>query len=180
METRPHPLPDPLWLPTAVALGGNLGDARATLSRARVALAAQVHAWGGRALRFSRMWGTAPVGPPQPAYFNAAAAFEAPHGLSADEVMQTLLALEAAEGRTRRVRWGARTLDLDLLYMGERRMNSQTLTLPHPRAHQRSFVLWPLLDAAPEATLPGHGPVRALAQALGTAGVEAVVDAHAW
>lgn len=74
--------------------------------------------------------------------------------------------LENAAGRVRDVRWGPRTLDVDVIVVNDVRSDDPELTLPHPRAHERGFVLVPWLDVEPDAALPGHGPVRALVAAL--------------
>ncbi len=73
---------------------------------------------------------------------------------------------EAAAQRSRTIRWGPRTLDVDVIDVEQTRWDDPRLTLPHPRAHQRAFVLVPWLEVAPEAVLPGHGPVAGLVAAL--------------
>ncbi|MBI5496385.1 MAG: 2-amino-4-hydroxy-6-hydroxymethyldihydropteridine diphosphokinase [Deltaproteobacteria bacterium] len=156
----------------AIALGANLGEPRRTLAGTRRSVGARLQRWGCQDLSWSRLWRTQPVGPPQPAYLNAAVTFAAPASLDAALLLAFLLDEERAYGRVRLERWGPRTLDLDLLYLGETRLQTLDLTLPHPRAHERAFVLWPLLDADPGAVLPGHGAVAPLARALGQTGVE--------
>jgi 2-amino-4-hydroxy-6-hydroxymethyldihydropteridine diphosphokinase len=90
----------------------------------------------------------------QPPFLNAVAALAT--GLSPDELLDVLLAIEAAHGRVREVRWGPRTLDLDLIWYEGVVRDDPRLTLPHPRAHEREFVLRPLCDIAPELPLDGR------------------------
>jgi 2-amino-4-hydroxy-6-hydroxymethyldihydropteridine diphosphokinase len=86
-------------------------------------------------------------------------------------VLERCHSLEDAFGRVRGERWGPRTLDLDLIVYGDEVSDSPGLTLPHPRAHERAFVLAPWHDADPDAELPGQGKVADLLKALGTTGV---------
>jgi len=138
-----------------VALGANLGDPRATLVRALRWLAALPST---ALVRSSSLHRTAPVGPPQPDFLNAVARLET--RLQPDDLLAALLTLEQAAGRERTIHWGPRTLDLDLLMMGDggRRMHTSTdLVLPHPRMHLRAFVLAPLAELDPDLILPtGH------------------------
>ena len=97
--------------------------------------------------------------------------------MPAQAVLERCLSLEDAYGRVRDERWGPRTLDLDLIVYGDEVSNSPGLTLPHPRAHERAFVLAPWLDADPQAQIPGCGPVADLLAALGTAGIARVEGA---
>jgi len=130
-----------------VALGSNLGDREAHLRRAFEALRAtqDIH-WLG----VSRIYETDPVGPPpQGPYLNAVAEIET--GLEPRALLDRLLQIEAEEGRTRRgTRGEARTLDLDLLLFGDRCIDEDELTVPHPRMHERGFVLEPLCELAPQ------------------------------
>ncbi len=91
--------------------------------------------------------------------------------IPARAVLERCHSLEDAFGRVRGELWGPRTLDLDLIVYGDEVSNSPGLTLPHPRAHERAFVLAPWLDADPQAQLPGQGSVAGLLAALGTAGI---------
>lgn len=135
--------------PVYVGLGSNLGDREATIERAIAAL-------GSGALRVrarSSLYETEPVGgPPQGPYLNAALAGET--GLAPRELLEACLAVEASLGRERRVRYGPRTLDLDVLLYGDTQLHEPGLTLPHPRLHERRFVLVPLAEIAPEARHP--------------------------
>jgi len=128
----------------AVGLGGNIGNISAYAARARELLAAEAVTVEAEAPWIT----TAPVGgPPQPPFLNSTwivATGLGPHGLLA-----CLQCVETACGRAREVRWGPRTLDLDLLLVEDGSViNSPVLTLPHPRLHERSFVLQPLAAIA--------------------------------
>ncbi|WP_413452022.1 2-amino-4-hydroxy-6-hydroxymethyldihydropteridine diphosphokinase [Georgenia phoenicis] len=149
-----------------LALGGNLGDVRATLAGAltqldrhpRVTVAAVSPLLRSAAL-------TLPGGGPQPDYLNAVAVLRT--GLPPRELLALCQGIELGSGRVRGERWGARTLDLDLVASGALTWQDAELTLPHPRAHERGFVLAPWARVQPEAVLPGHGRVAELAAGLG-------------
>ncbi len=127
-----------------VALGSNLGDRAGYLLSGLAALSRA----GVRVLRLSRVYETEPVGPPgQGPYLNQVAAVETE--LEPAELLALLLAVERAHGRVRTERYGPRTLDLDLLDYEGRILDLPGLTLPHPRLHERAFVLVPLLEVAP-------------------------------
>ncbi|AKU91769.1 2-amino-4-hydroxy-6-hydroxymethyldihydropteridine pyrophosphokinase [Vulgatibacter incomptus] len=136
-----------------VALGSNLGDRRAMLRAACERIDATR---GLRLLRTSQVWETAAVGPPQPDYLNAVAEVEA--CLTPRAHLAALHRIEAALGRVRdpATRWTARTLDLDLLWQGGLALQRGDLVLPHPRITERSFVLAPLAELAPDLTLEGR------------------------
>lgn len=155
--------------PAYIALGSNLADPLAQLRRARLGLAAL-----GERVGCSSLYRTVPVGGPpgQDNYLNAVVALS-PVINDPDVLLQELLRLEAAQGRTRSVRWGARTLDLDLLAWGDRVVGSPTLTLPHPRMLERAFVLVPLCEVAPgwHHPLSGQDVCTAL-EALPRDGIE--------
>jgi 2-amino-4-hydroxy-6-hydroxymethyldihydropteridine diphosphokinase len=127
-----------------VGLGANLGDPWRALQEAFAALAALPST---RLARSSRVYRSAPVDAGGPDYLNAAAELET--SLSAPELLAQLQALEQAAGRERPYRNAPRTLDLDLLLYGEARMESASLTVPHPRMRERAFVLLPLHELAP-------------------------------
>ncbi len=137
-----------------VALGSNLGDREARLAGALAALRATP---GISGLRLSRIYETAPVGPPgQGPFLNAVARFET--GLAPRALLERLLAIEAAAGRRRSaIRNEARVLDLDLLLYGDARVEEPDLVVPHPRLHERAFVLEPLAELAPELVHPVLG-----------------------
>lgn len=138
----------------AIALGSNLGDRNKHL---RAALVALERTPGVILLRRSSWHETAPVGgpPDQGPYLNGAALLETT--LTAHELLSTLLAIEAREGRERGAANAPRTLDLDLLWFGEQRSDDDELRLPHPRLEERLFVLAPLAELVPEHVLAGCG-----------------------
>jgi dihydroneopterin aldolase/2-amino-4-hydroxy-6-hydroxymethyldihydropteridine diphosphokinase len=160
--------------PVVVALGSNVGDSLETLRDAAVALFGLIDLDA-----VSPVVETDPVGgPDQPPYLNAVVTGTT--SLSPRALLRLLHDVEAAHGRTREVRWGPRTLDLDLVQYGDPAFNTDVqmddaaLTLPHPRAHERAFVLVPWLLADPEATLRVSGEVRRvtdLVAAMDTSGV---------
>ncbi|MFN2320476.1 MAG: 2-amino-4-hydroxy-6-hydroxymethyldihydropteridine diphosphokinase [Dermatophilaceae bacterium] len=168
-------------VPVVIALGTNLGDRYAVLAHAEMALADRVCS---SPVVVSDYVETDPVGgPDQPDYLNAVAVGWT--RLSPSRVLQTLHEIEAESGRVREVRWGPRTLDLDLVQYGDPRSgtdvvsSAERLLLPHPRAHERGFVLLPWLDAEPEAALRVDGAVRSvreLAEETDTSGVRPAAD----
>lgn len=125
-----------------------------------------------RLLICSPLYKSAPLGPPdQPDYVNAVAALET--GLTAAALLTELQALETHHGRVRgAVRWGPRTLDLDLLLYGDAVIDTPALQVPHPGLPERVFVLYPLVDIAPELEVPGQGPVRQLLARCAKARIE--------
>lgn len=127
-----------------VALGANLGDARATV---RDAIAALDRLPQTRLLRASALYRSAPWEASGPDFINAVAAIET--GLDAYELLQALQALELQAGRERPYRNAPRTLDLDLLLYGDAVIDSPELVVPHPRLRERAFVLLPLAEIAP-------------------------------
>lgn len=147
----------------AVAMGANLGDRAVTLQSALDLLGA-VPAL--TVLAVSPVYETDAVGGPedQPAFLNAV--LVADTDLSAADLLARLHAIEASHGRVREVRWGPRTLDLDLLVHGSAVSADPALLLPHPRAHLRAFVLAPWADVDPAYELPGLGAVADLLAAL--------------
>jgi len=146
-----------------IGLGANLGDARATVNAAFEALAALP---GTRRVARSSLYRTAPFEAQGPDFINAVA--ELRSTLEPEALLQALQAIEAQHDRQRPYRNAPRTLDLDLLFMGERTIATPTLTVPHPRLHQRAFVLEPLLELAPGFSHPGLGALAAWR--AGTAG----------
>jgi dihydroneopterin aldolase / 2-amino-4-hydroxy-6-hydroxymethyldihydropteridine diphosphokinase len=160
--------------PVVIAMGSNLGESVETLHDAAVALYGLLDI-----VEVSPLVETDPVGgPDQPAYLNAVVTGTT--HLAPSTLLAGLHDIERAHGRTREVRWGPRTLDLDLIQYGDPvfdtdvRMAGTTLTLPHPRAHERAFVLVPWLRAEPEAALRVDGQVRRVADLvaqLDTSGV---------
>lgn len=143
-------------VPAWIALGANLGDAEQTIEHAIHALGQQAHC---RLAARSSLYRTAPVGcePGQPDFINAVAAIDT--SLGPQLLLETLLALEKRFGRERSTRNAARTLDLDLLMYGDQCIDRHGLLIPHPRMHERAFVLRPLLEIAPDLVVPGKGRV---------------------
>lgn len=151
-----------------VAVGSNLG-ARIDYLRRGLDLVA-VHD-DVAVTAVSPVYETEPVGGPdgQGAYLNAVALLET--GMRPIDLLGLLHVVEQACDRERAVRWGPRTLDLDVVDFGGLTSADPALTLPHPRAHERAFVLLPWLDVDPGAALPGHGRVADLVAALDVSGV---------
>lgn len=149
-----------------VALGSNLNDPKAQVERGFGALATLPRT----TLRArSRLYRTPPWGVvDQPDFVNAVASLETT--LAPRDLLEALLAIEARAGRTRGVRYGPRTLDLDLLLYGESTVHESGLEIPHPRLHERPFVLLPLADLAPDSEVPGHGRVVDLLARVDTSG----------
>lgn len=148
----------PATVAAYVALGSNLDAPRVQVERGFEALAAlPTTVLGDR----SRLYRTPPWGIlEQPDFVNAVARLDT--GLTARALLDALLAIEARAGRTRKVPRGPRTLDLDLLLYGAAELQEPGLVVPHPRLHERAFVLLPLADLAPDLEVPGRGRVAEL------------------
>jgi 2-amino-4-hydroxy-6-hydroxymethyldihydropteridine diphosphokinase len=146
-----------------IGLGSNLGDREATLLGALARLNA---AAGVRVLAVSSFRETDPVGfTEQPKFVNAVAAVETE--LEPRRLLETLLSIEQAMGRTREgPRFGPRTIDLDLLLYGDRIVDEPGLRVPHPRLHERTFVMEPLAELEPGLTVPGRGSLETLLRNL--------------
>ncbi len=149
-----------------VALGANLGDRQATLTAAVEELRALE---GVRVVAVSDVIETVAqtmVGPDPdaPSYLNGVALLETT--LTPERLLAELNAIEAAHGRDRGIRWGDRTLDLDIIAFGDLEQDDLDLLLPHPRAHERVFVLEPWIAVDPDAVLPGRGRIVDLLEAL--------------
>ena len=140
-----------------LALGSNLGDRLGQLSRAVGLLDA---ADGVDVIRSSRIYETDPVGPPQPAYLNAV--IEVETSRSPRELLEACRAVEDAIGRVRTERWGPRTIDVDVLTFDERTVDEPDLQIPHPRMHERGFVLVPLGELDDDPMLPGGRTLSSL------------------
>lgn len=154
-----------------VAVGSNLGDRWAHLAHAARALRASPRV---ALLRASRVWDTAPVGPPQPRYLNAALELEV--ACDAGALLATLQGIERSAGRRRGgPRWSARTLDLDLLLFADRVIREPRLVVPHPALAARRFVLAPLAELCPAREVPGTG--RTVAALLAAAAADDAVPA---
>jgi 2-amino-4-hydroxy-6-hydroxymethyldihydropteridine diphosphokinase len=143
-----------------ISLGANIGNPREqiTLAIAMLREATEV-------LAVSSIYETAPVGgPDQPNYLNAICITES--DLPASDLLSVLHGIEKTLGRERLERWGPRTIDLDLIQYGSILSSAQELELPHPRAHERKFVLEPWLEIEPDAILLTHGKVSELLEQL--------------
>jgi 2-amino-4-hydroxy-6-hydroxymethyldihydropteridine diphosphokinase len=141
-----------------VALGANIGNAVRQVQAAAKAIRDLPEVTGFIA---SLLYRTAPreIHAPQPDYVNAVVGFDT--SLSADVLWSHLSAIETALGRLRNgQRNAARAIDIDLLLFGDKVIRTPTLTVPHPRMTERAFVLAPLLEIAPDASIPGHGSAR--------------------
>lgn len=156
-----------------VGLGGNVGDAAATL---REALSELNRLPDTRQLRASRLYRTPAWGRvEQPDFVNAVAKLET--RLDARGLLDALLEVERQFGRERddaQLRWGPRTLDLDLLLFGEGAIDEPGLRVPHPHLHERAFALVPLVEIEPEVVIPGHGTARSALAAVAARGIEAL------
>jgi 2-amino-4-hydroxy-6-hydroxymethyldihydropteridine diphosphokinase len=177
---------------TVLALGSNLGDRLATLQGGVDALlgppepgppglgSSGLSSSGLALVALSPVYETVPVGgPPQPEYLNAVLIAETT--LPATALLRRGQAVEAAFGRVRQEVWGPRTLDVDVIVYGDVVSDDPELTLPHPRAWERAFVLAPWLDADPDAEIPGQGRVAGLLKAAvarngGQPGVRRLTD----
>ena len=139
-----------------ISLGANIGDANANLN-----LAIGLLREATQVLAVSSYLQTKPVGgPEQPDYLNAVAIVESE--LPAKDLLALLNGIETAMGRTREIHWGPRVIDLDLIQYGGLLVDDEKLTLPHPRAHERRFVLAPWFEIEPEAVLLTHGRISDL------------------
>ncbi|MEU2301839.1 2-amino-4-hydroxy-6-hydroxymethyldihydropteridine diphosphokinase [Streptomyces antibioticus] len=157
-----------------ISLGSNLGNRLETLQGAIDALEDTP---GVRVKAVSPVYETAPWGVEpgsQPSYFNAVVVLKTT--LPPSSLLERAHAVEEAFHRVREERWGARTLDVDIVAYADVVDGDPRLTLPHPRAHERAFVLAPWLDVEPEAELPGRGPVAALLDTITREGVTARQD----
>jgi len=151
MRDAPSPQPGPAW----IAMGANLGDPAQTF-RAALTTMAQ---WSPRPVRVSSLYRTPPVDcpPGSPPFLNAVAMLIPFPDETAESLLQKMLALERTLGRQPApVRNAPRPLDLDLIAFGHEQRRTETLILPHPRAHLRRFVLEPLSELAPDLILPGQ------------------------
>lgn len=144
-----------------IGLGSNLDDPLQQLKQAMDELGKLAE----DGIECSSFYRTGPIGfADQPDFLNAACRFET--ALAPEELLARLLQIEAKHGRRRDgVRDGPRALDLDLLLYDDQILNSPRLSLPHPRLHERAFVLYPLFELNPELSVPGHGPVAELIRA---------------
>ncbi|MCB5185095.1 2-amino-4-hydroxy-6-hydroxymethyldihydropteridine diphosphokinase [Methylobacillus gramineus] len=155
-----------------IALGSNLQQPDIQVTRALSELSSLPQT---TLVKASSLYRTAPVGyDNQPDFINAVAEIET--GLAPLELLHAILALETLHGRERPFPNAPRVLDLDLLFYEGASLQTPELTVPHPRMHERGFVLLPLAEIAAELDIPGHGKVVELAQHCMDQGVERIVD----
>lgn len=157
-----------------VALGSNLNSPLAQVKRAAKALAALPQS---TLLALSPWYRTRAVGPGmQGDYINGVAMLDT--AMTATQLLTALQAIENEQGRQRNERWGARTLDLDLLLVGDTTINNPELTVPHPRMTERNWVIYPLFDIAPDLVLPDGLTVESLRSSCGSKGIIALDNDH--
>lgn len=137
-----------------IGLGSNVGDRSDHLKRALETMKSR----GIDVLETSSVYETDPVGPPQPDFLNAVCSVDTK--LSPRELLRTLKEIEKAIGRSEGERWGPREIDLDLLLYGDETIDESDFKLPHPELTNRSFVLIPLLEIAPDLELPSGEPLK--------------------
>ena len=165
----------PSLITAFVALGSNLDDPAQHVRRGIADLARLPLT---RVTRASGLYGSSPVGyRDQPDFVNAVAEIETP--LEPRPLLDALLEIEKRHGRVRGVRNGPRTLDLDIALYGNRSVREPGLVVPHPRLHERAFVIVPLAELAPELDIPGLGPVSRLLARIDTGSVSRLADARA-
>jgi 2-amino-4-hydroxy-6-hydroxymethyldihydropteridine diphosphokinase len=142
-----------------IGLGSNLAQPVAQIKSARTSIASLA---GVQELAFSSLYHSSPMGPQdQPDYVNAVMCIET--DLSPMDLLHCLQNIENDHGRVRKgERWGARTLDLDILIYGDQEVDLPDLTIPHIGLRERSFVLYPLFEIAPQLVVPGNGPIADL------------------
>lgn len=155
-------------IPAYLGLGSNLASPHAQLHRALDALAQLPHT---RLIAVSPFYGSTAIGPgTQPDYVNGAAQLET--GLAPRDLLRALQDIERHQGRERGPeRWLPRTLDLDILLYGDQHIDEPHLHIPHPRLHERNFVLLPLFDLAPDLVLPDGRALRDLVQRADHTGI---------
>ena len=144
-----------------IGIGGNLGDARATVEEAIAHLARLPQS---QLLRSSSLYRTAPIDSSGDDYVNAVALVST--SLTAPELLHALQAIELQHGRERPYRNAPRTLDLDVLMYGEAQLEDEELIVPHPRMAQRAFVLVPMLEIDAQVRIPGLGAARDFLDAI--------------
>jgi 2-amino-4-hydroxy-6-hydroxymethyldihydropteridine diphosphokinase len=159
-----------------IALGSNLDHPGLQLQRAvdDIDSAKNISVTG-----CSKLYISEAVGPEgQPDYCNAAVRIET--SLEPLALLDTLQGIENHHGRVRSVRWGPRTLDLDIILYGDQVIHSERLTIPHYQMHVRNFVLCPLLDITPELSLPNGTKVNSLLAEAAMKGIDVIADKYPW
>ena len=159
-----------------IGLGSNLKDPELQLN---TALAALDDIPDTSLVKYSSFYRSAPLGPAdQPDFINAVALLDS--GLEAGQLLGQLQSIEDRQGRVRDGhRWGARTLDLDMLLYGNQVIDEPGLTVPHPEIRHRNFVLMPLLELAPDLEIPGLGRADELLAGAGSSGITKLGEFHA-
>jgi 2-amino-4-hydroxy-6-hydroxymethyldihydropteridine diphosphokinase len=156
-----------------IGLGSNLDQPIQQIKRALKTLTElpQTHV-----VAKSALYRSAPLGPQdQPDYVNAVAALKTQ--LPAQALLHELQQIELQQGRRRGVKWGARTLDLDILLYADQMISSANLIVPHPQLHNRSFVLYPLFAIAPDIVIPGKGKLSKLLETCPPDGLRKIDEA---
>lgn len=157
------------WIEAYIGLGSNLDDPILNVISARQAIG---HLADVEEIDFSPLYGSRPVGPQdQPDYVNAVMRIKT--RLSAEDLLEQLQGIENAHGRVRTLRWGARTLDLDILLYDQQLIKQPNLIVPHPEMANRAFVLYPLRDVADgDLPIPGNGRLADLLAACPAEGLQ--------
>lgn len=152
-----------MWVDVYIGLGANLADPIDQLQQAVAALAALPQC---QLTAVSSFYGSKPMGPQdQPDYVNAVAQLTTQ--LTAESLLDALQHIERTQGRQRKAeRWGPRTLDLDILLFGQQQIQTERLTVPHYGLPQREFVVYPLLEIAPDLQIPGLGALATIADTV--------------
>lgn len=159
--------PDDSPVTVYIGLGSNLDDPLAQVVRASEQLKAHPAL---RSISISPWYRSDPVGPGvQPDYINGV--IKATCELGPEELLDFLQQVEHSQNRQREIRWGARTIDLDILLYGGRTIDTARLQIPHPRLCERRFVIYPLYDISPELILPNGVSIESLLTALGDTGL---------
>ncbi|MGI6143422.1 MAG: 2-amino-4-hydroxy-6-hydroxymethyldihydropteridine diphosphokinase [bacterium] len=154
-----------------LGLGSNLGDRKAFIDRA---LAGLLRA-GVTIKGVSSLYETEPVGfMDQPSFYNAVV--RGVTGMGPRQLLKTVLAIEKELGRRREIRWGPRTIDIDILIYGQEVIREMDLEIPHPRLAERAFVLIPLLELAPSLSLPNGRKIADLVKTVDSSGVKRIGD----
>jgi len=158
-----------------IGLGANLAD---PLRQLQLAAGALRQLPATNLVKLSSFYRSRPMGPQdQPDYVNAVAQLET--RLTAEQLLNALQQIEQTQGRQRKAeRWGARTLDLDILLFGQQVIQTPRLTVPHYGLHLREFVIYPLLEIAEDLTIPGLGPLVTLAQQVPRNGLTMLVSSN--
>lgn len=162
--------------PVFIGLGANLAEPLTQLQQAVIALQQLPQT---EVQLVSSFYGSKPMGPQdQPDYVNAVALLSTE--LSPEQLLDALQQIEQTQGRQRKAeRWGARTLDLDILLFGQQSIQTPRLTVPHYGLHLREFVIYPLLEIAGDLTVPGHGALSILAEQVPLNGLTVIAAAPA-